>query len=59
MEPLASQALEDVERMHILDVLQTTRWRLTGHGGAAEKLGLKRTTLQSRMKKLGIKRPTS
>ena len=54
-----SQALEDVERKHILSVLQKTRWRLTGDGGAAELLGLKRTTLQSRMKKLGIKRPTS
>jgi len=58
-EPVTPQALEDVERAHILSVLQKTRWRLMGHGGAAERLGLKRTTLQSRMKKLGIKRPTS
>jgi transcriptional regulator with GAF, ATPase, and Fis domain len=58
-EPVASQALEDVERTHILSVLEKTRWRLTGQGGAAERLGLKRTTLQSRMKKLGLKRPTS
>jgi PAS domain S-box-containing protein len=58
-EPVKSQALEDVERTHILSVLQKTRWRLMGQGGAAERLGLKRTTLQSRMKKLGIKRPTS
>jgi len=57
-ETLASSALEDVERKHILNVLERTRWRLTGAGGAAEQLGLKRTTLQSRMKKLGIKRPT-
>ncbi|MBS1214501.1 MAG: hypothetical protein H6R26_3118, partial [Proteobacteria bacterium] len=56
---LTSQALEDVERKHILSVLQKTKWRLTGEGGAAELLGLKRTTLQSRMKKLGIKRPTA
>jgi DNA-binding NtrC family response regulator len=55
----ASHALADVERHHILNVLQRTKWRLTGEGGAAEQLGLKRTTLQSRMKKLGIKRPTS
>jgi formate hydrogenlyase transcriptional activator len=50
--------LEDVERNHILDVLAKTGWRITGKGGAAEMLGMKRTTLQSKMKKLGIKRPT-
>lgn len=55
----AAGSLEDIERMHILDVLQNTGWRITGKRGAAELLGLKRTTLQSRMKKLGIKRPTS
>ena len=49
--------LEDVERLHILGILEKTGWRVTGKGGAAEILGLKRTTLQSRMKKLGIKRP--
>jgi formate hydrogenlyase transcriptional activator len=49
--------LEDMERNHILDVLAKTGWRMTGSGGAAEILGLKRTTLQSRMKKLGIKKP--
>ena len=52
-------SLEDIERKHILDVLAKTGWRLTGKGGAAELLGLKRTTLQSRMKKLGIKRPSA
>ena len=46
--------LEDVERDHILKVLEKTNWRLAGKGGAAELLGMKRTTLQSRMKKLGI-----
>jgi PAS domain S-box-containing protein len=50
-------SLEDVERRHILGVLQKSGWRLTGPGGAAGLLGLKRTTLQSKMKKLGIKRP--
>ena len=49
--------LEDVERRHITGVLQKTGWRLSGQGGAAEILGLKRTTLQSKMKKLGIRRP--
>jgi formate hydrogenlyase transcriptional activator len=37
--------------------LQKSGWRLNGRGGAAEILGLKRTTLQSKMKKLGIRRP--
>jgi len=54
----ASLSLEDAERRHILSVLEKSGWRLTGPGGAAEILRLKRTTLQSKMKKLGIKRPT-
>ena len=49
--------LEDVERLHVLRILEKTGWRVTGKGGAAEILGMKRTTLQSKMKKLGIKRP--
>ena len=49
--------LEDVECRHITGVLQQTDWRLSGQGGAAEILGLKRTTLQSKMKKLNIQRP--
>jgi formate hydrogenlyase transcriptional activator len=53
------QSLEDVERGHILSVLQKTRWRVTGKGSAAEILGLKGSTLQSRMKKLGITRPSN
>ena len=46
--------LEDMERRHIVDVLEKTGWRIAGQGGAAEILGLKRTTLQTKMKKLGI-----
>jgi formate hydrogenlyase transcriptional activator len=53
------QSLEDVERRHILSVLQRTRWRVTGRGSAAEILGLKGSTLQSKMKKLGITRPSN
>jgi formate hydrogenlyase transcriptional activator len=53
----ANLSLEDVERRHILGVLDKSGWRLTGRGGAAEILKLKRTTLQSKMKKLGIRRP--
>jgi DNA-binding NtrC family response regulator len=54
----ANLSLEDAERRHISGILEKCGWRLTGQGGAAEILGLKRTTLQSKMKKLGIKRPT-
>jgi DNA-binding NtrC family response regulator len=54
---LETRNLEDMERSHILGVLEKTGWRITGSGGAAEVLGLKRTTLQSKMEKLGIKRP--
>jgi formate hydrogenlyase transcriptional activator len=53
---LATGSLEDVERRHILAVLEKTVWRVAGQGGAAEILGLKRATLQSKMKKLNIKR---
>lgn len=51
--------LQDAERRHILHVLQETRWRISGRGGSAEVLGLKPTTLEARMKKLGIHRPKS
>jgi transcriptional regulator with GAF, ATPase, and Fis domain len=54
-----TDTLEDVERQHILSVLAKAGWRVTGKNGAAEILGLKRTTLQAKMKKLGIKRPTA
>lgn len=51
-----SATLEDVERNHIIEVLEQSNWRIGGPGGAAERLGLARTTLNSRMKKLGISR---
>lgn len=49
--------LREVELEYFLQVLQVTRWRVRGRGGAAEVLGLKPTTLEARMKKLGIRRP--
>jgi len=52
----ATGNLQDMERMHMVAVLEKTGWRIAGQGGAAEVLGLKRTTLQAKMKKLGIKR---
>ena len=54
-----SDSLEDAQRAHIVRVLEECGWKVRGKGGAAERLGLKRTTLQSRMKKLGIQRPSS
>jgi PAS domain S-box-containing protein len=48
--------LEDVERNHILTVLRTTDWRISGPNGAAKMLGLNPSTLRSRLKKLGIQR---
>jgi formate hydrogenlyase transcriptional activator len=51
-----SQRLQDAEREHILRVLRDTHGVVGGPDGAAHRLGLKRTTLQARMKKLGITR---
>ncbi|HKY05772.1 MAG TPA: sigma 54-interacting transcriptional regulator [Blastocatellia bacterium] len=51
-----SASLESIEREHILRVLHETNWVVGGADGAAARLGLKRTTLQARMKKLGIER---
>jgi formate hydrogenlyase transcriptional activator len=50
--------LEEAERLHILRVLEETGWRVSGKSGAAERLGLKPTTLESRMKRLAINRKT-
>jgi formate hydrogenlyase transcriptional activator len=49
--------LEEAERQHILRALRQTQWRIAGSKGAAALLGMKRTTLQARMRKLGIRRP--
>jgi formate hydrogenlyase transcriptional activator len=50
-------SLEEAERQHILRALRQTEWRIAGPRGAASLLGMKRTTLQARMRKLNIKRP--
>ncbi|MCP4400400.1 MAG: AAA domain-containing protein [bacterium] len=49
--------LEDAEKAHILKALEFTEWRISGVRGAAKILGMKPTTLESRMKKLDIRRP--
>jgi formate hydrogenlyase transcriptional activator len=49
--------LKEAERLHILGTLKRTGWVLSGPRGAATRLGINRSTLQFRMKKLGIERP--
>ncbi|HEX9427799.1 MAG TPA: sigma 54-interacting transcriptional regulator [Candidatus Polarisedimenticolia bacterium] len=53
-----ARTLEDLERDHILSVLKSVGWRVSGDRGAARILGLKRTTLEARMNRLGILRPS-
>ena len=52
-----SPKLVDVEKEHIKRVLESTGWRIRGAAGAADRLGLKPTTLETRIAKLGLKRP--
>jgi transcriptional regulator with GAF, ATPase, and Fis domain len=53
-----SLKLTEVEKEHIRGVLESTGWRIRGPAGAAVRLGLKPTTLETRMAKLGLARPT-
>jgi len=55
-ERSSSKKMEDVEKDHIIEVLKKTNWKVSGEKGAAKILGLNATTLEARMKKLGIKR---
>jgi DNA-binding NtrC family response regulator len=52
----SAESLEDVERSHILRVLEQTRWAIEGEKGAARILGLNPSTLRGRMRKLGIRK---
>jgi transcriptional regulator with GAF, ATPase, and Fis domain len=56
--PKSWMTLEALEIEHVRAVLESTNWRVRGPGGAAGRLGLKPTTLESRMARLGIKRQT-
>jgi formate hydrogenlyase transcriptional activator len=49
--------LAEVEREHILRALEASKWVIGGQNGAAARLGMKRTSLVYRMKKLRIRRP--
>ena len=52
-----SRTLADADREHILETLKQTNWLIGGQGGAADRLGLPRTTLIYKMRKLGIETP--
>jgi transcriptional regulator with GAF, ATPase, and Fis domain len=56
---IQSARLEDVERAHIVNVLEECGWYIKGRSNAAERLGLHPSTLLHRMKKLGIERPSN
>jgi DNA-binding NtrC family response regulator len=55
---LAEGELRDLERENLRRALVRTRWKVSGPGGVAELLGIKPTTLASRIRKLGLQRPT-
>ena len=57
--PPPAGTLEDAERAHIIGVLRECEWVVEGRGQAAERLGLRPSTLRSRMRKLHIQRPRS
>jgi len=62
LEPVATGSrltLAEIDRRHITQTLVSSRWRVEGAGGAAQVLGMKPSTLRSRMAKLGIARPGS
>ena len=54
---LEFKMLAEVERNYILEVLEETNWKVSGKNSAAEILGLKRSTLRSKMDKLDIRKP--
>jgi formate hydrogenlyase transcriptional activator len=51
--------LEETERQQILQALKQSNWVVAGPHGAAARLGMKRSTLQQRVRKLGIERPSA
>ncbi len=52
----SGSTFQEAERQAIVEALKAAQWKISGQGGAAERLGLKRTTLQNKMRKLGIAR---
>jgi formate hydrogenlyase transcriptional activator len=56
LSPVA-RSLAQLEHDHILATLERVQWRIEGEGGAADALGINASTLRSRMRKHGIRRP--
>ncbi len=56
LAPSRTKSLEEMERDHIIKVLDETNWRVNGSQGAATLLNMNPSTLRSRMRKLGIKK---
>jgi transcriptional regulator with GAF, ATPase, and Fis domain len=54
MESASDSTLEEMERVHIFQILEKTQWRIEGPKGAAIILGMNPSTLRSRIRKLGI-----
>jgi transcriptional regulator with GAF, ATPase, and Fis domain len=59
LAPAGAVTLEQAECHHIVKTLRETNWLIGGPKGAAERLGLKRTTLISKMRRLGLSRPSN
>jgi transcriptional regulator with GAF, ATPase, and Fis domain len=61
MQPAAAGRLgiQEVEKAHIVKILEQAKWKIEGRGGAAELLEVRPSTLRARMKKLGIARPSA
>jgi formate hydrogenlyase transcriptional activator len=55
----SGSTFEDAERQAIIEALKAAAGKISGPGGAAERLRLKRTTLQNKMRKLGVARPSA
>lgn len=53
----AFPTFEGMQRQHILKALEQTNWRVSGERGAAKLLGLNANTLETKMRKLGVRRP--
>jgi len=54
-----AERLDEVERAHFVRVLERCQWRISGAGNAAAALGMRPSTLRSRLKKLGVERPAA
>ncbi len=54
---VSPKTMEEVEREHIVQTLEQTHWKIGGKNSSSEILGLDRSTLRARMRKLGIQKP--